>query len=65
MCLHDLLQTCPSGANRLGVVVSSAFVNQALSNILFLISGLFHPDNELVIGIHLCRNFLRESRASS
>ena len=50
----------PASTNGLGVVVDTAFVSQSLCNLSLLVSCLLHADDELVIGVEVCGDFLRQ-----
>jgi hypothetical protein len=58
-CLY-FLQPSPSGANGLRVIDCAAFICQALGNVLLQKFRVLHVEDELVVGIHICDDLLRD-----
>lgn len=56
--LQDLLESRPAGPDGLGMVVRPSLIDETLRDLLFLVFGLLHLDDELVVRVEFGGDFL-------
>jgi hypothetical protein len=47
------------------VVVDAAFLSEVFCNVFLLVFGIFHADNELVVGVEVGRDLFGKSRPAA
>jgi hypothetical protein len=47
------------------MVVGAAFLDEVFCNVLLLVFGIFHADNELVVGVKVGRDLFGNSRPAA